>query len=533
MPDSPEKETETELNCFFVEAKKHDRDRIEILFGFDGLIDSNHPTFNYVTHTALFTPKTLSLPSFEQKLKEDFQSYVRLHTQASNPKSDLGKQRVIERLKILRQDPTEEVFQNFAIDFQSFLKANDKKIRQKLRKLSKKNLEKKGNIRRLKDIEDEIHEVTEMIEDFRKLIQDVVNNPDTPSILKDLKKDFQLLDEYISHIYVQYIGDLYEITFTVDDLNDFAELLTDYSRSEASYRQKQEFLLDTRDGNKSTQKMELYSRRIALLKKYFQRPLYLTDQVSRAENKLLIPVYGLAAAMAASWAIMVQLYQFTTFGERLGINTIAFISIAVAGYVAKDIMKDFMRKYLMKKGGKFLPEETHKLFLDHKGKKKSVGIIGERFILSESDKISPAIRQWRYPDNSGSRIEKSLTEDVLIVSKKVKLRTKYLSSEEAFPWGFREVFRMRLDRFLTQLDEPFRPYYFVSEEGLPTKKQSHRVYQLTLGVWIAAGKKQKSIQPIAPIFKAFLISLDKTGILDCTELKTKAEYTPPVPKSFR
>lgn len=536
-----EEDFETETDCFFVTCRRHDKDRLEINFGFDGLVSGRKKNFTYIADTALFAPKSLGLPDIQRKIKEDLQSYVRLHTHASNPKSETSRSRVEERLYLLETSPTESGFQNFAIDFQSFIKANDKKIRRRLKKLARRNLERAGDHEKLENLQAEILEVKSLIQKFRALKAKFETDKQQLLPAESIRDDFQLLDEYISHIFVQYIGDLFANSRKSAELADVTELLKSYAKAEGKYREDRGFLLvyhpeflelgsderaNLRARRIAEEKTEQYSRRIALLKKYFQRPLYLKDSVSKLETKLLIPVYGLAAAMAASWAIMVQLYQVNNFGERMGINTIAFISVAVLGYVAKDILKDFMRRYLMRKGGSWLPSETHKLQIQKHGKDIDVGRIGESLNVTDSAKLAPLLRQWRY-DRKDGKIEKALKEDVLFIRKKVRLNLKHLNSDEEFPWGFREVLRLRLDRFMTQMDDPYKNYHFINAEGIPEKKQTLRVYRLYLATWIKyEGKKHSNI---VPVFKAFCITLNKEGILSCEEVKEELEEIPPSP----
>lgn len=520
---------EAELNCFFITGKRHDKDRVEIQFGFDGLMIGDSPKFNYVTSTALFVPKSLGLVDFEKKIRDDIHSYVRLHTHVSNPKSSTSLARVEERLRFLRADPSEKSFQDFAIDFQGFLKANDKKIRQKLAKLAGRNFEKKGDEEKLADTQQELLEVVKLLESVRALEKDFENPKSPLSGFDQIKADYLLLEEYISHISVQYLGDLYRTSKGVEGLEDFCEALGRYCRTETVYRKSRNLLLRKRSNKSDTEIYERYSRRIALLKKYFQRPLYIQDTIVTLEKRLLIPVYAMAAAMAASLAIMVQLYQFETAGERFGINTIAFISIAVIGYIAKDLLKDFMRKSLMKTGSKWLPDESRKLFLE-KGENKPVllGRIGESFGIISSKTLPKKLKEARY-HTSEAKIERALGEDVLEIRKKVRLNLQHLDNTAEFPWGFREVVRIRLDRFMTQMDDPLKNYYFLGTDSLPHTKQTHRVYHIHLFTWIQVEKQTASGPSIKPIFKAFLLNIDKTGILSCEPLKWDQALPPPTP----
>jgi hypothetical protein len=244
---------------------------------------------------------------------------------------------------------------------------------------------------------------------------------------------------------------------------------------------------------------------------------------------MLIPVYAVAAAMAASFAIVVQLYQVQTLEERVGINSVALLSIGVLAYVAKDLMKDWARKSLLKTSGRWLPDETRKLFLLKKNKRVKLGQIGESLKIFDSEKLPEALKRIRYR-SATDRLERELGEEVLHLRKRVTLDLEALETQREFPWGFREIIRIKLDREMTQMDDAFKKMYFVNRHGLPTQKQTHRVYHLHLATWIRAVSTDPLAPIVRPAFKAFLLSIDKTGILSCEPISwDKNGEIPPTP----
>lgn len=523
-------ELQAELNCFFISAGRHDKDRVELQFGFDGLLSSVDEDFSYVVDTALFVPKSLGMSDLEPTIREDIQSYVRLHTHVSNPESLTSFARVDERLKHLKQDLSDETLRHFAIDFQGFLKANDKKIRKILTKIVTTSKSEGLNVE-IKSIENEVAEVIHLLEDFRSILKarHIENKFPEDVAHHKLDHDLILLNEYISHLIVQYIGDLYSLTIGSVELQDLAQKLTQFSQEEARLRASHQYIIDERHNPDASRDFDKYPRRISILKKYFQSPLFVQNSSSPLEKRLLIPVYAMAAAMAATWAIMVQLYQFQNIQQRVGINSIALISIGVAAYVAKDLLKDFLRKFLMQKGGRWFPDDTRKLFLVNKNIKTKLGNIGESIKIIDSEKLPEELKKRRY-STANSKLEIALGEDVLHIKKHVQLNLKVLDHQKEFPWGFREIIRLRLDRYLSHMDDAYKKMYFVNKTGFPTQKQTHRIYQLHLATWIRAQHKKNEHLNIRPTFKAFLLTLDKSGILSCESLDwDKMGIPPPTP----
>lgn len=526
-----DEELQDELNCFFISAGRHDKDRVELQFGFDGLISAERNEFSYIVETALFVPKSLGMSNFESTIRQDFQSYVRLHTHVSNPESQSSFARVDERLRQLKQNLTDDTLRNFAIDFQGFLKANDKKIRKIIKDMIS-SARTDSTLSQALSIEIEIKEVLHLLEDFRSVLKARHIDTKQPEDVLDRKLDHDLilLNEYISHLLVQYVGDLYSLTIGVDYLQNLAAFLTDLSRQEAHMRAAHNYIIDERTNPKASRDFDKYPRRISILKKYFQSPLFVQDSSSPLEKRLLIPVYAMAAAMAATWAIMVQLYQFQTIEQRVGINSIAIISMGVAAYVAKDLLKDYMRRFLMRKSGRWFPDESRKLFLVNKNKRTRLGKIGESIKILNSEKLPEGLKKARY-STANSRLEEALGEDVLHIKKRVDLDLNKLDHKKEFPWGFREIIRLRVDRYLTQMDDAYKKMYFVSRNGFPSQKQTHRIYQLHLATWIRAISSDASPTPVRPAFKAFLLTLDKSGILACDPLVWEKNGVPPPPSA--
>ncbi len=521
---------QAELNCFFVSAGRHDKDRLELQFGFDGLLSSRENEFSYVVDSALFVPKSLGLTDLQSTIREDIQSYVRLHTHVSNPESLTSFARVDERLRNLKSDLNGETLRNFGIDFQGFLKANDKKIRAKLRSMSA-GVQDENSAQDIEAIRIELREVEHLLEDFRSVIKARSLEGYLPDDLLDRKLDHDLLllNEYISHLFVQYLGDLYAVTIGAPSLEKISNVLKSISRDESTVRERNRFVIDERHGPTSSRDFDQYPRRISILKKYFQSPLFVQESSASLERRMLVPVYGVAAAMAASFAIMVQLYQVRTLEERVGINSIALISLGVIAYVAKDLMKDWMRKSLLRTSNRWLPDENRKLFLIKQKKKVKLGQIGESLKIFDSEKLPEALKAIRYR-SATDRLERELGEEVLHLRKRVTLDLDALETQREFPWGFREIIRIKLDREMTQMDDAFKKMYFVNRQGFPMQKQTHRVYHLHLATWIRAQSDDPLSPLVKPAFKAFLLCIDKTGILSCEPLSWDKNGTiPPTP----
>jgi hypothetical protein len=495
-----------ELNVFFLTGSRHDKDRVEIQIGFDGLVARNKGTFVYDVDCLLFVPKTLGLTEVSDNhvLRTEFQSYIRLHTHVTNPQSETSETRVRNNLRDLKSQLSVQSLRFFAIEFEGFLKAQKKRFKKRVAPL--------GQL--LGDFE----AIQFLMADFRQILK--TRNVDEKRI-NDLARgtidhDLLALSEYLSHVYVQFMSEIYYALHTIPEVSQLVKAVEDALKSECELRRAMGLLIEEHHGPDKSQEEDKYLRRISLLKKYFQSTLFVASKGQALEKRLQIPVYALSAALAASWAIMVQIYQARTLAERVGINSIALIGVGVAAYVFKDLMKDFFRKYFLARSSNFFPSYQRELLLNNLGKHNRIGRIKEYLRQFDAHDLPVNIRKERY-SNFGGELEEYLDEDVLHFKKRVELNLASLRFGSEFPWGIREILRYRLDRLTISMEDAFKKNHVVSSSGLPNTRQSHRIYHVHLAVWIYHSKSSKDEVQVKPAFKAFQITLDKSGVIACKQ----------------
>ncbi len=512
-----------DLDCFFVSVNRHDRDRIELQCGFDGLVQSNQETFSYDVDFVLFVPKTLGLLESGERneLREEFQSYVRLHTHVTDPKSDTSFLRVKDRLENLKEKLSLESLRVFAIEFEGYLKAQSKRMRRQIQALHNP-----GTVS-TELIISEIQAAHRLVNDFRGILKGRhVLGVTAVELTKDgVDHNLVLLNEYVSHLYVQYLGVLHFAARLQSGAEGILEQLQKSSIEEAELRQSCSLLVEQRHGPHSSLDEDLYLRRISLLKKYFQKTLFVEVKGQELQHRMFIPAYGISAALAASFAIIVQLYQARTLAERVGINSIALITVGVIAYVAKDIFKNFFRGYFLENSSRWFPDYEKTLFIDRKGKKEKLGEIAEYVRTFDSAKMPEDLRKARY-SNPGGEMEEYLHEDILHFKKRVTLNLPMLDTTKEFPWGLREVVRYKFDRLRTSMEDPFKSMHMISKSGSSSTRQGHRVYHIYLAAWVTRTNRFKKHEG-KPEFKSYRISLDKTGVLGVESTKWDEKFGVP------
>ncbi len=520
-----------ELNCFFVAANRHDRDRIELQFGFDGLLDQEKKNFEYTVEFLMFLPRSLGLLEGDSYsvLRQEVQSYVRLHTHVTNPSSPTSLSRVQERLEQLKQNLGLDTLQSFAVDFEGFIKAQTRRFKTQITEVAKPGGA--SNSMEMRELLQDSHKVEILLSDFRSILhaRNISKTAVDKFHLGKTDHDLLLLNEYLSHVYVQHLGEVQDHLSPLKNFDDLKAAWVEMAAKEAAVREAHHFVIEERQGPESSEAMERYPRRSSVLKKFFQRPLFLKDSGSSLEKRLLIPVYAASAALAATWAILFQIYQHTSLTERVGINSIALVSFGVLAYVAKDLMKDYFRRFFLKTGGKYFSDNERKLFMekDSKGSVR-IGKISEYFSIPSIQNLPDKIQRIRYSVPGGD-IEKELGEDAVHFKKRVRIDLEKLDTNREFPWGVREIVRYRLDRLFPNMEDPFKKMFFVSRSGHIAYRQAHRIYYAYLMAWIHAETPPKA-RPIKPEFRAFRVTMDKSGILSCRRLDWDKQFgIPPTP----
>ena len=516
------------LDCLFISGSRHDRHRIEIQFGFDGLAELNSPAFSYDVDFVLFVPRSLGLLESEElgSLRQDFQSYVRLHTNTSDPKDEGSAQRIKEQLESIKHSPKIDDIRVFAVEFEGFLRAFIKRTKKEIQKVSRGD-------DLLGQIKSEVESVASFIKEFRELLEKrgVFSKRAEDIPPNSIDHDLVLLNEYISHHYVQFLVGLEFSSRAVPKTEVLCERLVQLEAEEFSFRQNQHFLIEERAVPHSSENEDLYLRRISLLKKYFHKPLYVQITGEGLQRRLLVPVYALSAALAASLMILVQLYQIRSITERVGINSIAIIGLGILAYVAKDIFKELMRRYLYRTGNKWFPDYEKTLHVQKDGYAQvHFGSIKEYLRTLDPEKIPSQLKQARY-SHFGGNLEESLYEDILHFKKRVELDLTKLDRNVEFPWGLREILRYRFDRLLPSMEDAFKNLYLVSKTGVGSSRQGHRVYHVYIACWIHQREAKKNPNDgMKPAFKAYRVTLDKSGFLACDSVKWDKKFgIPPIP----
>ncbi|CAN5400032.1 hypothetical protein BH10BDE1_BH10BDE1_19930 [soil metagenome] len=367
-----------------------------------------------------------------------------------------------------------------------------------------------------------------------------------------------LLDEYVSQLYVQYLGaivgeftnfdsshewtrhdqapqeDLENAnssegsTIDTDASADAArarsrQLLNALQEDEALYRRTRGLSFES----ETDLERERHLSRLSQLKKFFQSKTFVDVTKTQAAQKVTesTALIGTAAA-AIIGATLEQLRRnnFSNFASQ-GLMVIA---IGIILYVIRDRSKDWARTKLQKKALGLVPDFETELVADQ----KIFGISREWLHILSSKACEPSVDRARHSD---SVLERSLRlpEDVLSTRRVFFLRPNFAGPGQLR--ALHENVRLNLDRHLKFMDDPFKDLTDLEADGRLTLSRSHRVYHFhmvtrttllkgpharpsRLRTWIQAYRAIAGLKPLAiksdsVHIAAHRIVLDKSGIV--------------------
>ena len=367
-----------------------------------------------------------------------------------------------------------------------------------------------------------------------------------------------LLDEYVSQLYVQYLGAICnefenfessrewtrvdEVITDEKDERDESEgstidgqaaseaarvrarrLLKALQEDEAGYRRTRGLSFES----ETDLERERHLSRLSQLKKFFQSKTFVDVTKTQAAQKVTESSALIGTAIAA--IIAATLEQL----GRKNVATLASQGLMVVGlgvilYVLRDRMKDWARTKLQQKALVLIPDFETQLIADQ----KNFGISREWLQILNSKSMDQSVTEARHSDSVIDR-NLRLPEDILGTRRVFFLRPNFAGPGQAR--ALHENVRLNLDRHLKFMDDPFKDLTDLEADGRLTLSRSHRVYHFhmvtrtsllkgplaqpsKLRVWIQAvraiiGLKPRAVQSDSVHIAAHRIVLDKSGIV--------------------
>jgi hypothetical protein len=333
-----------------------------------------------------------------------------------------------------------------------------------------------------------------------------------------------LLDEFISHLYVQYLGSFRSAVEAMHPIHERfqapiyfsarAELetkLLQLQKREAEYRAHFPQVLEKAKGDAEREHQVL---RLSQLKKFFQSRMFLDISRKDPRRRLTETAAALGAACAALWAAIAKQFEDPHRFETSSRGMI-LLSVGILIYVLKDRVKEWTKTTANQRANRWIPDFAQQLIADG----RTIGAIREWFYFRKLKTLPGALRRLRSRAYR-SEIEGGLPEEIFHYQRKHSVQPGSLSRAQT-GWALQESIRINVERYLKHMDDPFKELAVLDSSGRLSQFRSHRVYDFYIGIhstlflqtrefWEWPGHSAR--HPVGELTRLYRVILDKKGI---------------------
>lgn len=327
------------------------------------------------------------------------------------------------------------------------------------------------------------------------------------------------LDEYLSHLYVQYLGAIrselerYPSRPPALDATAFrqkrAALESELDRhieTEARYRRDAGW---SENGSESEVERERRLVRMSHLKKFFQSRNFIEVSRRPAAKRISETTAFAGTAFAGLiWALMQRFNRPDAVAAAF--QGIFIVGFAVVAYVLRDRLKDWAKERFHEEARKFLADYEQILM----ARERKIGEVKEWFNIREATEIGDDLQRLR-SRAAGDEMELRLPEDVFHYRKRQDLDA--LDSGPSAARALHENLRINFERYLKHMDDPFKDLIDFDLDGRLRSSRSRRVYHFYLCVRTSrrAPAAERGRAPVVETTQTTFhrVVLDKNGIV--------------------
>ncbi|MFA6002992.1 MAG: hypothetical protein WC881_02885 [Elusimicrobiota bacterium] len=457
---------EEQLEILDSKIRFHDSHRFEIK------LDLSLPEAQrgvYRIETYFFIPRALNITPATYK-KEDFYNHSQKYIRFKTPQLDLGKLldpgmeasplvRIAKNVSELLAGRREDGLESRTVDEVKLLGCV---ARGALRDYVKHMLDDiaaagEYNGTRLASVaaggQDFLADVRALVERVRGLRSEI-GHPALPPRLRDA---FAFLDEFLSLIVEDYLGELLDgvrarpgvrgALAAVDEA--IVALLIDQPR----YRLAMGYPSIIQPGGRN----ETIIYRRSVLKKFISSVLHLQICVSEWEGVLQF-FFGLAAGIAmlcaTAAAVLAQ--------SRYAVNSLPFVSVVVISYIFKDRIKDWLKLLFSRGITRWLADRKVDILDPVHGAR--IGSFKEAFSFVSDASIPPDIAHRRRMDNITSVDEEGKPERVFKYEKEVSIDPSRIAQHHTRLRDLNDIMRFSVREFVEQADDQETEYLHLDPE---------------------------------------------------------------------
>lgn len=327
---------------------------------------------------------------------------------------------------------------------------------------------------------------------------------------------FGLAEEYLSFVFVQYLGDLKKEMGKFeqkspskgeDNRKAFDRAIREVLKSSQNFHQSISRSYTKLLESSQPDELERYLARMSQLKKFFQSAAYAEVEKQHTAKKIAEPVAALGATASGVVTAGIEFFKNPDW-VSVGFRTAFLVSFGVAIYVLRDRIKDQAKIFFMKKVESVLPDSVHRLSVNH----RPFGAVKEWLGIKSSRTLGNETRNLRYR-NALTAVESYIPEDVIHYRKRLEV-DKDARRDTSLQLSLNENLRLNIERFLKNLDDPMKEHAILTPSGKLSTVKTHRVYYfhalLHLREW--NGRAASSARADREQTALYRIAVDKNGI---------------------
>lgn len=457
------------MNRFFVKLSRHDDHNIEI----KSIVEVGEPRFSGTTDVFVFVPRSVHLKSWKKdEVLGDFRSRARLAVPVAIDSGRAALARAVAQVRMAsvpsapddgagslggqpqaggQPSDVQQAAGRLAAVMSETLHGYSRRHREELRLLRAPGAGEASG-RAYEAIAEAALRVGDLLAEVRGVIREVG--------LAELAV-FRLLDEYVSHLFIQYLGKLrVELDRGRGDGRLCIEkALATLQAAELEHRRRHGFPLDL---GESLGDREAHLVRISQLKKFFQSTLFLDVSPQPVNSRISETGAATAAGLAAVWMAFFQ--------RNFDPGSAAVVSSGVFAYILKDRIKEWVKKVVARGASRIFADIDQRLLVED----RQIGITKE-WLSFESARDLPGDVLALRERGRLSEVEGRLPEDVIHYRIFQDVRDS-ARAREGNAWALQETLRVNFDRYLKNMDDPYKNVAALDATGRLVTASCHRVY---------------------------------------------------------
>ena len=320
-----------------------------------------------------------------------------------------------------------------------------------------------------------LEEATIFLQQFREFHSRFME----PSICAQLRTAMRWSDESISLSAEKMLFYLHRIFSG----NKIQSRIEDMMKAENRHRREMRYPSVLK--NKDDSEVEGILYRESILKKWAQTVLYMSSEETGTNRKIGHILAGIAAAAAMTFAIVA-----TFFAEQLFASySIPWAMIIVVSYMLKDRIKEILRGILLRVMPRFISDRTEKLvdqiIQQNVGKTKSMVRLAQ---LRETPHSVQAVR------NAGANPFRTILppENIIHFRKDITIHSGKLMKEHSRIEAVTEIIRIKMDRFLEEMDDA-KKFLRTWKDGKVSTVKGRRVYHINLVLRLLSSEDEEQV----------------------------------------